>query len=235
MIAYYTFESGGHPPDRLPNLASTGDSLDGTLGGEQGLPAWTQGRWKTKGALQFSRGTGQHVVLGGGQGSDPLDFSRGSEIARPFTMAVWVKGAPSQAWGAGLISRGTGTREEFTMDVFADRIRAFVRESGGVATQGVQGVASNVAPAGRWHYVVAVYEPIQGSFCLYIDGILIGENKFAPHVLLSAETPVSIGSRQGLPGKFSETLDGLIDEVAIWGRALSPEEIRSNYESGKPD
>ena len=45
MIAYYTFEPGGHRADRLPNLAWTGDSLDGTLSGNSAkLPMWVAGR-----------------------------------------------------------------------------------------------------------------------------------------------------------------------------------------------
>ncbi len=73
-----------------------------------------------------------------------------------------------------------------------------------------------------------------GRLSLYIDGKLAADTSDAPHVLVPGGTPVSIGSRLSRTKSYIDTLSGSIDEVAIWGRALSAEQIRENYESGKP-
>jgi len=233
VIAYYTFDPAGHPPDRLPNLASTGESLDGILAGAEGLPTWATGRWGTKGALEFHRGTTQHVILAGSHGPDRLDFS-GSETANPFTIAVWVKAAPSQMYSAALVSRGPGASEQFTIDIFKGRFRAFVRRRGGYGSLGST-AQSEVAPSGRWQYVVAVYDPAHGALSLYIDGTLAGLAKSVPPKLIPAGSNVSFGSRLAVTKQFTDTLDGAIDELTIWGRALSPEQVLENYVSGKPE
>lgn len=233
VIAYYTFDPAGHPPDRLPNLASTGETLDGTLEGAEGLPTWTTGRWETKGALAFHGGSTQHVILAASHGTDRLDFS-GPEMANPFTIAVWVKAAPSQSNSAALVSRGPGASEQFTIDIFRGCFRAFVRRRGGYGTLGST-AQSTIDPTGRWQYVVAVYDPAQGALSLYINGILAGIAKSAPHRLIAAGSDVSFGSRLGITKKFTDTLDGAIDEITIWERPLSAEEVVANYLSGKPE
>lgn len=238
MIAYYDFELDGEARDRLHNVALTGASFDGKLRGEDGLPTWGTGRWAAKGALKFDGGTTQCVTLADDEGQDLLDFSRGAEPAKPFTIAVWVKAAPSQINSAGIVSRGAGgSAEQFTIDVWEGCFRTFVRGGGQSGMLKTAAALSKVAPTNQWQYVVAAYDPLKGILSLYVDGTLVADTSAAPHTLIAGGTAVSFGSRvgSGAGNPFIDTLAGSIDEVAVWGRALSSDQIRMNYESGNPN
>ena len=55
----------------------------------------------------------------------------------------------------------------------------------------------------------------------YLNGWLIHENTNSNPAPLTAQSPLWIGGGQGVP----EYYPGLIDEVSIFNRALSPEEV----------
>ena len=154
-----------------------------------------RGTLNAKGALRFEGGSTQHVILPDGRGIDLLDFSSGPDTAKPFTIAVWVNAALPQADGAAPVSRGFGASEPYTIDIFHGQFRAFVRQHGGYGTLGTE-VGADIGPNGRWQYVVAVYDPLNGLLSLYIDGVLAAE-KPAPHQLIRGETAVSFGCAWG--------------------------------------
>jgi photosystem II stability/assembly factor-like uncharacterized protein/PKD repeat protein len=74
------------------------------------------------------------------------------------------------------------------------------------------------APPGEWSHVAFVYNG--QSITIYVNGIASTQNINLPPVLLSA---FKIGSYNGWNDR---NYKGLIDEVCIWDRALSQDEIR---------
>ncbi|MFH1725517.1 MAG: Ig-like domain-containing protein [Elusimicrobiota bacterium] len=78
---------------------------------------------------------------------------------------------------------------------------------------------------GQWHQVVGVYDDSDSSQTLYVDG---------QHVITTVRGYTAsprqtyIGSRPG----YSKNFNGLIDEVAVYARALSPEDIQQAYQDG---
>ena len=73
-----------------------------------------------------------------------------------------------------------------------------------------------------WHYITGVVDV--NTMRVYLDGELIAEQAFSgPITSNDPETDI------GLAGDGS--FIGIIDEVAIYNRALSDEEVRQNYES----
>jgi len=85
-------------------------------------------------------------------------------------------------------------------------------------------------PFNEWHHVVAVYSYTQGFLKLYVDGQLT--DNFTTNIFqLKGEltTPVRIGSSTGT----AEFWNGIIDEVSIYNRALTAEEIKHLYELGR--
>ena len=85
-------------------------------------------------------------------------------------------------------------------------------------------------PLDAWKHVVASYD---GSVMkCYVDGTKIGEIAIAG----ASWRPVNmrIGAGAASPGKVFSWyyFDGLIDEVAIYDYALSPEEIQKHYQNG---
>ncbi|MFH1726042.1 MAG: LamG domain-containing protein [Elusimicrobiota bacterium] len=79
---------------------------------------------------------------------------------------------------------------------------------------------------GAWQHVAATYDG--AVLRLYIDGAEAASRE-AYGDLRRNDYPLSIGRlRSGDPNTFS----GLIDEVAVYDRALAPEELLSHYEAG---
>ncbi|MDI6603477.1 MAG: LamG domain-containing protein, partial [Patescibacteria group bacterium] len=79
-----------------------------------------------------------------------------------------------------------------------------------------------------WHHVVGVR---QGeTIKLYFDGVLASEKVHAEAALsVDNNQPIVIGNHEWGPN-----FPGLIDEVAIYNRALSASEIQQHYEAGSP-
>lgn len=73
-------------------------------------------------------------------------------------------------------------------------------------------------PANQWSYVAMVVQP--GSVTLYVNGIAATHSTGVESVLLGN---VRIGNYQGWDGR---TFKGEIDEMCLWNRALTIDEIR---------
>jgi len=85
-----------------------------------------------------------------------------------------------------------------------------------------------------WHHFVLIVDAKNTVLTFYIDGVsrdITYEYKASPSKLSNFEYPLVIGAFNwmGTPATFYE---GLIDEVQIYNRALSSEEIQYLYEQG---
>jgi hypothetical protein len=91
---------------------------------------------------------------------------------------------------------------------------------------GVSNVGSTgtVNDTNGWHHVAVTSDVSQARF--FIDGVLDVERAYGP-TYLSAGGAYTIGSRGA-----SQFFKGLLDEVAIYNRALSADEIATIYSAG---
>jgi hypothetical protein len=106
--------------------------------------------------------------------------------------------------------------------------RIYKAENNHIVYEGDDGPESrlsiaSVAPVetGRWYHLAAVTDKDQVS--LYLDGILQGQQRtigrpFIGGRLLSVFVGATLGKRN--------FLSGLIDEIAVYNRALSPDEVK---------
>ncbi len=85
----------------------------------------------------------------------------------------------------------------------------------------------------KWHYVVGTYDNTAG-FKIYVDGSLQGSNTNVYGDIKSPATgdfsALSLGSYLGM-GEYHE-LAGNLDEIALWDRALSAEEVSTLWNNG---
>ncbi|MFW9807858.1 MAG: LamG domain-containing protein [Candidatus Thorarchaeota archaeon] len=80
----------------------------------------------------------------------------------------------------------------------------------------------DIIEAYRWHHVVGTYD---GNFMrLYADGVEVGNHAFSGYV--------SPGDSVMFSADWGEDFNGLMDEISIYSRALSIEEIQTIYNAG---
>lgn len=84
-------------------------------------------------------------------------------------------------------------------------------------------------PGQDWHHVVMTYDDniAENNACFYVDGELAASNTIHGNLLIGCN-PISLG-RTSIYG----VSHGLLDNFAIWSRALTPEEIQAHYNDPK--
>jgi len=92
-------------------------------------------------------------------------------------------------------------------------------------TQVISGTREN----GVWEFVVVTVQA-DGTGQIYINGVASGSSANVGDLSgITTTTDLRIGNRAGATDR---SYDGLIDELAIWNRALSTTEITQLYNSG---
>ncbi len=83
-------------------------------------------------------------------------------------------------------------------------------------------------PTDQWVHVAAVWN--NGNAYLYRDGVLVNSASGGQPLTNDQDTEVTIGSVYGASDTYS--FNGPIDEVAVWGKALSEDDILLHYTNG---
>ncbi len=194
---------------------SAGDN-NGTFIGE---PNWTAGQ--VGGALEFD-GVDDYVDVG-----DPadgsLDFGTGN-----FSISAWVKQSDLGTFG-GVFSKTSVTNGLGYGLLIEDENRFCFRT--GIAGWDKTAVTSNTSiSTDTWYHVVGVREDT--TLKIYVNGSL---DNSTTGTLRDVDNTVS-----AVIGRFYGDFDGhyhngIIDDVRIYDRALSPEEIQQLYYEGFSD
>ena len=141
-------------------------------------------------------------------------------ITDEITLAVWVK--PSKISDLyAIVSKASNPSPPYNSYEFAIQDNELRIWQGGYGT-----IISVPYPytINTWHHIVATIKS-NDKVKLYGDGVLLKEEDY-PYTFSSASIKdVLIGSWEG-----REVFDGMIDEVRIYNRALSEEEIKWLYE-----
>ena len=93
--------------------------------------------------------------------------------------------------------------------------------------------AANVTD-GHFHHVAVTYDAPTGVLRVYVDGKLDGQTELDPGTLPNTHNlPASIGADLSVDGGNPDTFfNGLIDELALYKRALSALEIKAIFDAG---
>ena len=228
LVVCYTFDKHDANPQRLVNHAGSGTAMDGIL--LEG-PRWTTGRWPVKGALSFDSDTRERVQIQAAMGG-PLDFSRRQRTAAPFTVCLWLLAGEQRPAHSSILLKGGGA-EQFSIELFPDRS---IRGSVAKAYVGNSPSLASLAN-GNWQHVCLSYDPAHRIIALYVNGVEVAEELNAPVQMADTAAPLAIGSRIYQPGwaSYLPPMIGRIDELEVFRRALSAEEVEEMYLAGKPD
>ena len=140
-----------------------------------------------------------------------------------FTVAAWVNVHDLDAARAILGTRFNGDNT-FDVKVEATRVHGDIGDGSDWLNSSVDIVAAQggAISAGDWHHIAYAID-VAGSADLYLDGVLATTIAFSGTPLfMKPDQELRIGNCSG-----AEYMNGLIDEVRIYNRALSPAEVAS--------
>ncbi len=191
---------------------ASGNGNDGTLTNMDPANDWITG--KVDGALDFSGGDDYVVVSN----------SASLQIADSLTIAGWVWG---DSWGSGsevdiIARKGTSTPVNYQLAIADRQVSLMLDDMDGGG--GIRGATTlNI---GEWYHVAGVWD---GSVVrIYLNGVLDNNPPDARGGNIGTDTrPLYIGGRSG-----QDLLDGRLDDIRIYNRALSAAEILALYNLG---
>jgi uncharacterized membrane protein YkoI len=154
-----------------------------------------------------------------------------------FTIAMWVNWADGQGALARLLQQGNDNKESMVIlggggasdsgpsaNVFYFSIfSTSTDEEGDASISTVK--APGIFEGGKWRHLVAIYDG--SDLLLYVDGKVVGQKTIGDVTLFAVEgNPLVIGCR---PPNMDRTFNGVIDDVRMYNKALSAEDIRKLY------
>jgi len=176
-----------------------------------GGASWTAGK---SGSALATNGSGQFADTGAA-----LLNTEGS-----YSTAAWVR---FNAVGNGfqtVVSQDGGDHSAFFLQYSgADHKLAF-------SFIGTRALAPSTVEPNRWYHLVGVRDASAGTLKLYVDGQPAATRSVCLGEASSGHTVIGRGQYGGNPVDF---LDGAVDQVHVYDRALSDAEVSTLYSSGK--
>jgi len=222
-------------------------------------PAGLTGRWRGEGNTKDSLGAYDGVAQGGltyGTGRFGMAFHfDGTDAAvsiddgdalwptGSFTVVAWVKPPNSGKYeaivgknecGGATCPTGTSAHVElYIEDGGFPYLRVRTSETGAAYHSAVYGTAIN---DDQWHMVAGVRDVTGGNLLVYVDDKAPGMQAITGEALLPLKNtdgeidPMLIGANTGDNGtKLVDLSSALIDEVAVFDRALTQQELATLY------
>jgi len=144
--------------------------------------------------------------------------------ASDYSAAAWVKLDKADGTFQTVISQDGPSNSDFFLQYSGADQRWAMSFVGGRALSPVK------PEVGRWYHLVGVRDSVKGELRLYVDGQLAGtQSACLPQAGPTGNTVIGRGKYGGNPVDY---LDGTVDQVHLYDRALSATEIEDLYDSG---
>jgi titin len=232
--------------------ASVNSILDNTISGNAAAGVYVGGNGAPSGALRWYKAEGNAVDAVSGYNGTPqggATYGTG-EFGQAFSLngsSAYVQAPQSSLWGFGT--------NDFAIDLWVNFNSVpssdighpgdvFIGEDQGGGTTskwffalggGVLNFHINNPGVGSGFFVQAPFSPTlhqwynlavtrrAGTFTIYVNGTAVG-SQFTSQAIPDPNVPITIGQAEGLG-----YVNGLIDEVSVYSRALSAGEVQSVY------
>jgi hypothetical protein len=203
------------PPPGTPGLTGVAFwPLDGSYGSltPVGDPAFADGH--NDQGVAFN-GTSQYLDAG-----RPV-----LNTASDYSVAAWVKLDKADGAFQTVVSQDGPSNSDFYLQ-YSGADQKFA-----MSFAGVRALAPVKPDPGRWYHLVGVRDTVKGELRLYVDGALAGTaSACLPQAAPTGDTVIGRGKYGGNPVDY---LDGTVDQVHLYDRALSGDEIQQLYASGQ--
>ncbi len=150
-------------------------------------------------------------------------------VSGAFTVAAWVQPNTASASGT-VITKYNSARGQASWGLLLVEGGLQLYASGDGALAGAQWAQSapNLVPANAWTHVAGAFDATRQEWRLYINGrevpSTLGREAIVSAVFDSPE-PVRLGTFVDQNGNYASRFGGRLDEVLLYARALTPDEI----------
>ena len=159
--------------------------------------------------------------VGTGPGFTVMAWINPSDLSKRNEIFEWNNGAPDQIVTWGVHMQMLKPQE---LNLGAGNLFADVHNINGSANQIM--AKGGTITANTFQHVALTYDRASGTARLFCNGKIVTERKFGS---FTPQTSYDFYIGRRTAGDGSHSFSGLIDEPAIFNRALSPEEIKSIY------
>ena len=140
-----------------------------------------------------------------------------------FTLSAWVY-TDADNYGSGyLINKGRDIDNgSYRLNVTGVGAQTQYGGNNGVGIE-------NIPEVNQWHMITGTVEGDQARF--YVDGVLQSEGTLSQPFSYGNSQPLTLGCHyyNGVPSYWAYTLLGVMDEVRIYSRVLTPQEVMQLY------
>jgi hypothetical protein len=221
VVTYFNFE------DHLRSVRTL--RQDGRLRGSLFNGAvvgcrWADGRWPMKQALEF-KGIDDRVMV-----NIPGEYSS-------ISLACWVRvDGFDRFLSSLLLTNGHDVGEVHWQFTDTGKLLLGVKADSQWSQDYFSDVVLRPIDIGRWIHLTCVYDQEIGRVAHYVDGQRVSTEAIRKNVVLRfGESEIGNWVPEIYKDHRIRTLNGRIDEFVLFKNALSDEEIRQMYESGKPN
>lgn len=214
---YYTL-------DEETGTSSYVDSFNGNNGIPSANPP-TSSTDAVVGNSQSFNGTDNFIVV---EDDPSLDFSQNQS----FTIELWAKFTNVDGENKVMIGRDQfSLRPHWWLGALSGTGKAHFNLVEDGSNRGVAVTSTTSVNDNEWHHIVAVRDNSTNMNRIYVDGVEEDAAAYDYTLGFAANTTVGIGymSFEGTSRYFYE---GLLDEIAVHDKALTPGEIRNQYNKG---
>lgn len=170
------------------------------------------------GSLSYTNGEKSLAFKFNGSGSYLL-VSNATELSPNWTLCLWVNRQNAPGASSALLGDGT----------YAIKVEQYnTTRQVGMSYSGVGDYLFNpgcTVPAGKWTHLAFV--ATSTSVMLYSNAVLVGSTNVS-----SFKLPRSAIGEDSFSGSPSDYMNGAVDEIQVFSRALAASEIKSIYSAG---
>jgi protocatechuate 3,4-dioxygenase beta subunit/uncharacterized protein (DUF2141 family) len=213
MSAWWSFDySSKDSPQDFAGFNNSGTKMNG--------PIATAG--KVLGALQFD-GVDDYVEV-----ADHFELNFGT---KDFSFDAWIKTSDSRGVKAIIDKRSQMQGAGYFIFLNDGKLSLQLNDNLSIWANYSTSI---VIADGNWHHIaITIQRNNSQGLKFYVDGLPIQTgNPTSQQGSISNTAPLRIGLNTYMQASFSQAFKGILDEIELFKRVLTPEEVQSIYNAG---